>query len=241
MAGQMQLIFLAIIALVHGKFVTEQNVSTNKETKIILDEKIDALLPSIHQYILENGLDPAQIPDYSEQFLPGIFIDLKKGWLQNLSLIRRTKHVIGIYKDKRITFDMDLGFNVLDCSYAYSLGMKFPFLKRRGDVFARFYQLNVNTVLTIDLSNYYIDLDSIKFSDVGKYDIKFEGHLLDRVLNVLTKVVTVFFEKFVLTSIEERSVKIFRAKIDEWNNSYPRPKCTLEEFINSLKAELEFL
>ncbi|KMQ88789.1 hypothetical protein RF55_11664, partial [Lasius niger] len=174
MAGRMQLVFLlAIIALVHNELVVKQSFpisAYDADKVVILDDKIDALLPSIREFILKNGLDPTQVTDFSESILPklpGVFkgkLNLKNGWLQNLSTINRTEHVIGIYNNKSLTLDMNLGFDVLDCSYEYDL--KYLFYKRQGDVFARFYNLDVNTVLRIDLANYYIHLDSIKFSDV---------------------------------------------------------------------------
>jgi len=34
--------------------------------------------------------------------------------MQNLSLIKRTKQVNAIYKNKRLTLDMNLGFDVMD-------------------------------------------------------------------------------------------------------------------------------
>lgn len=37
---------------------------------VILDDKIDALLPSIREFMLENGLDPTQVADFSESILP---------------------------------------------------------------------------------------------------------------------------------------------------------------------------
>lgn len=39
--------------------------------------------------------------------------------------------------------------------------------KRQGDVYGRFFKLDVNVVLTIDLNEYRVILESIKFSDVG--------------------------------------------------------------------------
>ncbi|GAB1859372.1 hypothetical protein CAJAP_00451 [Camponotus japonicus] len=249
MASQMQLIFiLAIIELVYGKSVAKHSflISVNgEEKKVVLDEKIDELLPAIREFILINGLDPTQLGDYSESIfpnLPRVFkgsVDLKKGWLQNLSTIKRTNHIIGIYKDKLLTIDMNLGFDVLDCSYEYYF--KYLFFTRHGDVFSRFYDLDINVVLTIDLANYYVELHSIKFSNIRKYDIKFEGHILDRLLNILVKAVTVIFRKCVMVAIEERSIKIFGAKIDEWNNSIPRPNyATLPiiQWFDDLNAQL---
>lgn len=45
--------------------------STRDEEKVvILDEKIDALLPSVRDFILKHKLDPARIPSIIEDLLP---------------------------------------------------------------------------------------------------------------------------------------------------------------------------
>lgn len=44
--------------------------ANDEEIKVILDDKIDALLPSIREFILENGLDPTQVADFSENIFP---------------------------------------------------------------------------------------------------------------------------------------------------------------------------
>lgn len=242
MAGRMQLVFLlAIVTLVCSKFAFEEpSFSTRDEEKVvILDEKIDALLPSVRDFILKHKLDPARIPSIIEDLLPhlpGKFkgkIYLTKGLLKNLSTVKRTKRVLGIYKNKTLTLDLNLGFDILDCTYQYDL--QYLFFKRHGNVYGRFYDLDVNIVSRIDLVNYYIYLDSIKFSGINEYDIKFDGHLLDSVLNALTKIVTVIFEKYILTDIEKRSLKIFNEKINEWNNQIPRPNLTfIDEWFNNL-------
>lgn len=54
-------------------------------------------------------------------------------------------------------------------------------------------------------------------------DIKFEGHLLDPILNVATKVVTEIFKKFVLAYIEQHATQVIRAKIEELEKLLPRP------------------
>ncbi|XP_011869448.1 PREDICTED: uncharacterized protein LOC105562897 [Vollenhovia emeryi] len=238
MARQIQLTFLlAIIAcLVHGApFEIETNGSEQDlEIRADIDKTVDALLPSIRKFILDNGMDPMQIADVSEHIfplLPGILkgtVDLKNGWIQNLALVKRTGHVTAIYKSKRLTLDMNLGFDVMDCNYEYSL--KYLLFKRQGDVNARFHQLDVNVVTTVDLNEYILILDSIKFSDVRKYDIKFEGHVLDRLLNAVAKIITVVFKNLVLPFIERQAEKIFSAKLDEWNSMIPQPNRT--EIIN---------
>lgn len=61
-----------------------------------------------------------------------------------------------------------------------------------------------------------------------KYNIKFEGHILDPILNAATKIITTIFKKYVLAHIEDRALYIFRAKIDEWNKTYAK-NVTVEE------------
>lgn len=55
----MHIFLLCSLISVHGE-----------EKRVILDEKFDELLPSIHQFILENGLDPMRLKDYSESIFP---------------------------------------------------------------------------------------------------------------------------------------------------------------------------
>jgi len=48
-------------------------ISVNgEEKKVVLDEKIDELLPAIREFILINGLDPTQLGDYSESIFPNL-------------------------------------------------------------------------------------------------------------------------------------------------------------------------
>lgn len=112
--------------------------------------------------------------------------------MQNLSLVKRTQHVTAIYKNKRLTLDMNLGFDVMDvrtrqhdtwinisttiyisydlhlCNFqfSYEYYLKHLLVKRQGDVYGRLYELNVNVLVTVDLNEYYLILDSIKFTSV---------------------------------------------------------------------------
>ncbi|XP_014473580.1 PREDICTED: uncharacterized protein LOC106743868 [Dinoponera quadriceps] len=239
MAGQVQLAFLLVIAAFAQNDATPLadkrspfSVQTTEHT-VVLDKTFDRLLPYLTSFIIKNGLDPMELVDVSEDLLPdlpGIFkghIDLKKGWLQNLAQIKRADHVIGKFTEETNTLvlNMDLGFNVLDFNYEYDIS--YMLLRRLGDMYGRFFDLKTKVLLTFDLKRKYISLDSIKFTAVGNYDIRFEGHILDPILNIATKVVTTIFKKSVLAHIEERSLKIFRAKIDEWNKILSRPKGTM--------------
>ncbi|KYM93962.1 hypothetical protein ALC62_15407 [Cyphomyrmex costatus] len=170
---QLTLLLVTIVYMVYGTPVTAEqnpNPGQNVEVRANLDKVVDALLPSVRQIILKHGMDPMQLPNVSTPIFPHLTgklkgnLDLKKGWIQNLSLVKRTQHVTATYKDLRLTMDMNLGFEVINFSYDYYL--KHLLYKRNGNMYGRLHDLDINVVVSIDLNNYYLNLDSIKFSNV---------------------------------------------------------------------------
>ncbi|XP_011869447.1 PREDICTED: uncharacterized protein LOC105562896 [Vollenhovia emeryi] len=230
MVGQIQLTFLLaiVVCIVHSApFTDNQNHSVqHEETWRGIDKAIDTLLPSTRKFILKEGMDPMRIVNCSEYifpFMPGELkgnIYLYKGWMQNLSLMKRTKHASAIHKDKRLTLDVNLGFDVLDFSYQYYL--TYLLYNRKGDLYGRLYKPEINVVTTIDLNKHHLILDSIKFTNIWKVDIKFEGHLLDRIINAVTKIITMAFENHVLKVIENNAMLDFHAIFDDWNTMTPQ-------------------
>lgn len=55
-----------------------------------------------------------------------------------------------------------------------------------------------------------------------KFEVQFQGNLLDPIVNALTKVITAVFPKSILTLVEDHTMKIFGAVIEEWNTLIPR-------------------
>ncbi|XP_011060361.1 PREDICTED: uncharacterized protein LOC105149558 [Acromyrmex echinatior] len=249
MGRQIQLTFLLVIVvcMVHSTPLTvEQNTDSenqNVEIRANLNKVVDALLPSIRQFILKNGMDPMQLPNISTHIFPHLTgklkgnLDLKNGWIQNLSLVKRTQHVTAIYKDLRLTIDMNLGFDVMNFNYNYNL--KHLLYKRKGDVYGRLYDLDVNVVATIDLNTYYLLLDSIKFSNVWKFDLQFRGNLLDPLVNALTKIITKVFQNPLLKVIENRTKSNFGIQLDKWNTNTPQSKRTaiIDKWLDIVKSK----
>lgn len=50
--------------------------------------------------------------------------------------------------------------------FNYDYNLKHLLYKRKGNVYGRLHNLDVNVVVVIDLNKYYLLLDSIKFSNV---------------------------------------------------------------------------
>ncbi|XP_018313796.1 uncharacterized protein [Mycetomoellerius zeteki] len=228
MASQIQLTFFLgiIVCIVHSTPLTieeSNDPGQNVEIRANLDKVVDTLLPVVRQLILNNEMDPMQLPNVSTHIFPHLTgklkgnLDLKNGWIQNLSLVKRTQHVTAKYKDLLLTMDMNLGFEVISFNYDYNL--KHLLYKRKGNVYGRLHNLDVNVVVVIDLNKYYLLLDSIKFSNVWKFDLQFGGNLLDPVVNALTKIITVVFRNPILHVIENRVKSNFGIQLDIWNTN----------------------
>ncbi|XP_018352221.1 PREDICTED: uncharacterized protein LOC108754446 [Trachymyrmex septentrionalis] len=248
MASQIQLTFLlvVVVCMVHSTPLTvEQNTDPgqNVEIRANLDKVVDALLPSVRQFILNNGMDPMQLPNVSTHIFPHLTgklkgnLDLKNGWIQNLSLVKRSQHVTATYKDLRLTIDMNLGFEVMSFNYNYNL--KHLLYKRKGDVYGRLHDLDVHVVATIDLNNYYLLLDSIKFSNVWNFDLQFGGNLLDPLVNAMTKIVTKVFRNPLLNVIENRTKSNFGIKLNEWNTNTPQSNrmAMIDKWLDIVKSK----
>ncbi|XP_018405255.1 PREDICTED: uncharacterized protein LOC108781698 [Cyphomyrmex costatus] len=243
---QLTLLLVTIVYMVYGTPVTAEqnpNPGQNVEVRANLDKVVDALLPSVRQIILKHGMDPMQLPNVSTPIFPHLTgklkgnLDLKKGWIQNLSLVKRTQHVTATYKDLRLTMDMNLGFEVINFSYDYYL--KHLLYKRNGNMYGRLHDLDINVVVSIDLNNYYLNLDSIKFSNVWKFDLQFGGNLLDPIVNALTKIVTVVFRNPILNIVEKRAKSNFSVQLGNWNTNTSQQNRTeiIDKWLDIVKSE----
>ncbi|KYM89795.1 hypothetical protein ALC53_02107 [Atta colombica] len=248
MASQIQLSFLLVIVVCMVRstpLTVEQNTDPgqNVEIRANLNNVVDALLPSIRQFILNHGMDPMQLPNVSTHIFPHLTgklkgnFELKNGWIQNLSLVKRTQHVTATYKDLRLTIDMNLGFDVMSFNYNYNL--KHLLYKRKGNIYGRLHDLDVHIVATIDLNTYYLLLDSIKFSNVWKFDVQFGGNLLDPLVNALTKIITKVFQNPLLKVIENRTKSNFGIQLDKWNTNTSRSKRTeiIDKWLDIVKSK----
>lgn len=56
---------------------------------------------------------------------------------------------------------------IYNFQFNYEYNLQHLLYKREGDMYGRFYNLEINTVVTIDLANYYLYLNILKFSEVS--------------------------------------------------------------------------
>ncbi|KAG7199499.1 hypothetical protein KM043_014118 [Ampulex compressa] len=191
-----------------------------------VDQLFDASLPFIREAIIENGMEPLRLSDFSEQVLPlpgklKATIEFTDGWLQEMSQMKRASDIIAVYSNKRLVLDMNLGWKILDVNYQYLY--KHLLVKRTGDLNGRFQDISARVVMSVDLDNYQIYLDSVKFTKVGKFYFKLEGRILDPLLNIGIKGVTTVFRQRVLKMAEDRGLMLFRELFADINKKIPKP------------------
>ncbi|XP_015118603.1 uncharacterized protein LOC107042200 [Diachasma alloeum] len=204
----------------------EGDLSEMKQvTQVDLNDLFDKSLPLIREAIVKARLDPLSMPDQilSVGYIPGLNpkIQLQHGWTQQGSTIRRNGDVIVRYSNKMIEFDAALSWDHLDVTYAYTL--RYLLFTRKGDFNGRFDDVKVQVIGSFNISTHKINLRFFKITNIGRFSLKIHGHLLDHVLNALTKGVTVFCRDLVIREIEYRFELGLQEKIKEINDLIPEP------------------
>ena len=182
-----------------------------------MNKLFDTMLPNIRNILLKFGLDPLKMGNIVQP-LEGIIdhngvLKMSDGWLQGMSDVVRAGDIVLAYSNQVLNVDMELGFDVLDINYEYFF--KYGLIKRTGDFHGRFSNVKLRVIVTLDMTTKKVTLDSLKIVDMGKLDVKLEGHALDPLLNVAIKAFTTIFRDCVMEFIEERFTIVFKQLLEE--------------------------
>lgn len=184
-----------------------------------INELFDTLLPNIRNILLKLELDPLEMKDMVEP-LEGLIdhngvLEMTDGWLQGMSDVVRAGDIVLAYSNKILNIDLHLGFDILDINYQYFL--KYGLIRRTGDFHGRFSRVKLRVALTLDMTTKEVTLDFLDIVDMGKLDIKLEGHVLDPLLNIAIKAFTTIFRQCVMEFLEERFTTIFKELLEDLN------------------------
>ncbi|KAK9299272.1 hypothetical protein QLX08_007635 [Tetragonisca angustula] len=201
----------------------ENNVRSGKvSTKI--NKLFDAMLPSIHNFILKHGLDPMKLQDLSEKLVVDLktrVLNLTNGWLQGLSDVRRANDITLSYQDKVVTVDATLMFDVVDASYKYLL--KDLLISRKGEVHGRIRNMQLRIIIELDMNSYKLALPMAKIVNVDKFNVIFEGNIDDPLMNAVAKAVTDVFRTNIINIVNREFSKQVKVLVDDINKKIPGP------------------
>ncbi|XP_043477418.1 uncharacterized protein LOC122508242 [Leptopilina heterotoma] len=196
------------------------------------DKLIDENLPKIRGSIISSGMDPLELDDTTIPVigLPGIFkgkISLTDGWLQQLSHIERIGNSHLTYSDKKLTIEMNLGWQNLSFDYRYLF--EYLLYKRKGNIHGVVTKADIYFKIMVDFETTEVKLEKVKFKNSGKYDLQFEGHIIDPILNTVVKVVSNFSKDFITRKLQKIFYSIADLEIKEINKNL---KAILEGYQN---------
>ncbi|XP_017764723.1 PREDICTED: uncharacterized protein LOC108554090 [Eufriesea mexicana] len=238
MAVQMRVLFLLCLSILFtAGFANyldnvKDDIDTSEVTSVKINELFDSMLPSIRSFILEHGLDPLKLKDISEN-LQGVIIhkrtlNLSNGWLQGLSNVRRTSDVIFSYKDKVLTLDAILAFDLADISYQYFY--KDLLISRKGDIHGRVRNMRIRLIVALDMNKYKIAVPMSKIINMDKFSITLEGNKIDPIVNAAIKVVANAFRTKIINMVNEEFSKMVQGFVQDINGKIPSPDRILDVF-----------
>ncbi|XP_012247047.1 uncharacterized protein LOC105681509 [Bombus impatiens] len=204
--------------------IMSENVSAN------VNKLFDAMLPTIHKFILKQGLDPMKLEDVSEK-LSGLIIhdrtlSLTNGWLQGLSNVRRANDIILSYQDESLILDATLAFDVLDANYEYLI--KDLLIAKKGEVHGRLRDMEMRLIIAFDMNNYKIVIPMAKIVKIDKINVIF---LDDPIVNAAAKAITTIFRRSITNMVNKEFWKVMQEYVDKINEKIPQPDPLLKNDI----------
>ncbi|XP_011499284.1 PREDICTED: uncharacterized protein LOC105363315 [Ceratosolen solmsi marchali] len=181
--------------------------------KASLDKVIDKNMKSIQDALLP--IDPLNLKTIHYPITSKIYLDLRNGWMQNLSLVNRVGPCTLTYTNKVLTADINFGWDKIVADFRYKL--KMIFMSRKGDAHVKVSHLSVNTVIDVDFNNYLIILKRLEFVHKGKINVSIQGHIIDKIYNLIIKAITSIVQKSIFKTIESKATEMIQSEIDEIN------------------------
>ncbi|XP_043284133.1 uncharacterized protein [Venturia canescens] len=221
------LLLLALFGLAVAS--DEVGINVKDDAPIIVQEMnlsstFDNFLPKIRKFITMNGYDPMEIPDVEIPLspLPGFLktkMEMHHGYLQEVSTIYRTGDIIWQWTDVKGALYLNIGFETLDMSYEYAL--QYMLYRRKGDCYGRYHNVSASMLIDVDLVNHKGSLRFFKFTGFGDFKLRLEGHVADKLINVIIEAVTKIFRKEVLILVELKAQEEIEKMLKDINVSIP--------------------
>ncbi|CAG9829934.1 unnamed protein product [Diabrotica balteata] len=168
-----------------------------------LNEFLDKVLENVGNYIINHGYDPFPIPDTVLNLPITGSITLKKGWLRDLSMIKRYKDTDVIYSSAEKKLKMVFSLQFQELQFVYNYITNYLLLTIKGDVEGKIENVIIEAALNFDFNTYNATLDNFDIMNTGSIDIHFSGNdLIDWLTNMMTGVVTAFLHPLILSIIQ---------------------------------------
>ncbi|KAF7287567.1 hypothetical protein GWI33_005930 [Rhynchophorus ferrugineus] len=192
-----QNIVLSLLDIAVTRLYTKQTADVTNYTQQILD--------NLKPIIIEQGLDPLELPDEEIDLLIGGSVTLTNGWLEDFS-------TIGVYDTVKLSYNNET--NIIDLTLPLSF----------DELMAKISDVKLSLHLGFDFNSYEAFVDEIDVKNSGSISFDFSGlGLLDWVIEAMSTVLTILFHDIILGVINaiiynpvENVVENLNEKINEF-------------------------
>ncbi|XP_076254884.1 uncharacterized protein LOC143192930 [Rhynchophorus ferrugineus] len=211
-----QNIVLSLLDIAVTRLYTKQTADVTNYTQQILD--------NLKPIIIEQGLDPLELPDEAIDLLIGGSVTLTNGWLEDFSTIGVYDTVKLSYNNETNIIDLTLPLSFDELMISYDYKTKVLLLTISGDVKAKISDVKLSLHLGFDFNSYEAFVDEIDVKNSGSISFDFSGlGLLDWVIEAMSTVLTILFHDIILGVINaiiynpvENVVENLNEKINEF-------------------------
>ncbi|XP_076254885.1 uncharacterized protein LOC143192931 [Rhynchophorus ferrugineus] len=192
----------------------------------------EQLLTNVRALIIDQGLEPLQLPDEKVNLVVTGNVHLTNGWLTDLSTIWTYDEVQINYSNETKILDvtLPLSFDVLLITYDYKT--KIILVTIHGDLKAKVKKVKLNLHLGFNFNTYQAFVDKLDVKKSGTITIEFTGlGLLNWIIDAMSDVLIALFHNLILgivDSIIQTPVQAVVEDINEIINNFLYPSSLIK-------------
>ncbi|CAH1260583.1 unnamed protein product [Diabrotica balteata] len=193
-------------ALLKNGFGDVRNSLESDELTARINEFVDRICDNFPAFAEKQKLEPIVLQDIKQHFLTAS-IELTHGKISGLSHVYRDGNVTVTYDHDANIVTLNLPIFFKKISFTYDYHVVVFLVGPKGGLTGSIDNFRLSINLSLDLNTYQAKLNKIKTSNSGHITVKFDGHLTDAILNILSQFVTTALHP-ILQGFIEAIVKI---------------------------------
>ncbi|KYM93963.1 hypothetical protein ALC62_15408 [Cyphomyrmex costatus] len=240
------LIFISLLSAISAELKIS-NIIDNKSASANINHIVDRSIPLISRFIVDNGLDPLDLPQTEKKLwmklpynskhdkklkLHKANLVLHSGILKHLSDLKRYGDATMDYKDKILQLYIGFEFKFLEVIYDYIL--KMLFFRSEGRILALTENVRAKFSVTFSIKNASICLNKfdLQVPSAIKVTIKNKNGKVSWIKTTIVKFIIPFVKDTLVNVIQKEGTKMIQKYLNEINNLFKNHDFTNNEIID---------
>jgi len=213
----------------------------------VLNSYIDMVMDNLQVLIVEQGLDPADLPGASTGFSDTVLgitwhgeAEVYDGWLKGLSSIHRTDNSEFLYDGDSSVIGMETGLGLDTMNGHYKLRAQFMNLGPKADVTLKVHGASISFGAALDKAKCRFHVSKMEVTKIGRISIDVHGlGPLNWILELVVDMVANVVRLFIKGTIEDIVSGIANDALDDLDLGALGPIVGCEDPAASLKVVYE--